>query len=66
MVPYGIYDTEANHGFLNVGTSSDTPAFAVDSIEYWWLVHGQAHYPHATDLLVLADSGGANSSRSRV
>ena len=36
IVPYGIYDTQANHGFVNVATSGDTPALAVDSIEPWW------------------------------
>lgn len=66
MVPYGIYDPQANHGFVNVGTSADTPALAVDSIEHWWQEYGQTHYPQATELLILADSGGANSYRSRV
>lgn len=66
MVPFGIYDTQANHGFVSVGTSADTPAFAVDSIQYWWQEYGERRYPHATDLLILADCGGANSNCSRV
>ena len=66
MVPFGIYDTQANHGFVCVGTAGDTPAFAVDSIECWWLEEGWARYPHATELLILADCGGSNSNRSRV
>ncbi|MBU0639398.1 MAG: ISAzo13 family transposase [Planctomycetes bacterium] len=66
MVPYGVYDPEANRAFVNLGTSGDTPAFAVDSIAHWWQAYGQAHYPQAADLLILADSGGANSSHSRV
>lgn len=65
-VPYGLYDTTANKGFVNVGVNYDTPSFAVDSIENWWANVGQAEYPHASEILVLADGGGSNSSRSRV
>ena len=35
-VPYGIYDLMHNQGFVYVGTSSDTAAFAVDAIERWF------------------------------
>lgn len=66
MVPFGIYDTQANHGFVCVGASADTPAFAVDAIERWWVEVGDQRYPHAADLLILADCGGANGYRSRV
>jgi hypothetical protein len=31
--PYGIYDPRMNNGTVVVGTSYDTPAFAVDCIE---------------------------------
>lgn len=65
-VPYGIYDSQANSGYVSLGKSADTPAFAVDSIEHWWVHEGQKQYPHATELLILADCGGSNSSRSRV
>ena len=64
--PYGIYDTQANRGFICVGTSAETPAFAVDSIERWWKEEGQDRYPCAAKLLILADCGGGNSARSRV
>jgi len=66
MVPFGIYDTQANQGFVCVGTSGDTPAFAVDSIERWWLEEGCARYAQATELVLLADCGGSNGNRSRV
>ena len=39
-IPYGIYDTQANRGAVFVGTSHDTPAFAVDAIAQWWLKEG--------------------------
>ena len=65
-VPYGIYDTQANAGSIFLGTSYDTPAFAVESIEKWWRTDGIKRYPKSTELLILADSGGSNSYRSRV
>jgi transposase len=65
-VPYGIYDVAQNRGFVNVGTSHDTPDFAVESIRVWWEHEGRARYPSADSLLVLADSGGSNSARSRL
>ncbi|MFI5845408.1 ISAzo13 family transposase, partial [Catenuloplanes sp. NPDC051500] len=64
-VPYGIYDTSTNTGWVNVGTDHETAAFAVESIRRWWHHQGHHHYPHATRLLITADSGGANSHRNR-
>lgn len=63
--PYGIYDTRANRGAVFVGTSHDTPEFAAENIARWWEAEGCARYPRATDLLVLADGGGSNGSRTR-
>jgi hypothetical protein len=64
-IPYGIYDTSSNRGFVVVGTSHETPAFAVDAIALWWSSCGQKSYAGAKHLLILADSGGGNSARSR-
>jgi hypothetical protein len=64
-IPYGIYDTGANRGSLFIGTSYDTPRFAVDNLTRWWTYDGRRRYPDAAELLVLADSGGSNSNRSR-
>jgi Rhodopirellula transposase DDE domain len=64
-LPYGIYDLAANHGCLFVGTTHDTPAFAVDNLARWWNYHGRRRYPDADQLLVLADSGGSNAARTR-
>ena len=36
VAPYGVYDLTANAGWVNVGTSADTAAFAVESIRRWW------------------------------
>jgi transposase len=65
-IPYGIYDLTANLGWVSVGIDHDTAAFAVATIRRWWQRLGQPLYPHARDLLITADGGGSNSSRSRL
>jgi hypothetical protein len=65
-VPYGLYDVLANRGHVVVGTSSDTPAFAVDAIVRWWVRCGCKRYRDAGELLILADSGGSNGCRPRL
>jgi len=40
-----------------VGTSRDTPGFAVDCLETWWRLDGRSRFSGATRLLVLADAG---------
>src|SRR5215467_5084788 len=64
-VPYGIYDTTANTGWVNVGCDHDTAAFAVASIRRWWHAQGAHDYPQATQLLITADAGGSNGYRTR-
>jgi hypothetical protein len=63
--PFGIYDVQTNKGYVWVGTSGNTPAFAVTAIKRWWLHAGQHVYPKAVNLLVLADGGGSNGCRCR-
>src|SRR3989344_5936681 len=65
VVPYGAYDININKGFVNVGVSSDTAEFAVESIRQWWKQLGKKHYPQAKELLITADSGGSNGYRNR-
>jgi hypothetical protein len=64
--PYGIYDMANNVGFVNVGISADTSAFAVESIRRWWLSMGKESYGNATKLLITSDGGGSNGSRVRL
>jgi hypothetical protein len=64
-IPYGVYDVGHNRGFVNVGTSHDTPAFAVESLRLWWEHEGRARYPAPDGILICADSGGSNSTQSR-
>lgn len=65
-IPYGIYDTMTNQGFVMLGTNHETPALAVDAIVLWWRTSGRVIYPNATKLLIIADCGGGNSARSRI
>jgi hypothetical protein len=65
-IPYGIYDVTANTGWVSVGTDHDTAAFAVETLRRWWQQMGASTYPAATELLVIADGGGSNGSRTRL
>ena len=65
-IPYGIYDMACKRGHVSVGTSADTPQFAVRSIRSWWKRSGRKQYPAATELLITADSGGSNGHRPRL
>ena len=64
--PYGIYDIMKNAGFVNVGISSDTAEFAVESIKKWWHGVGKEAYPGATSIYITADSGGSNGVRVKL
>jgi len=66
ICPYGIYDVAANRGFVSVGASGDTAAFAAAAIRRWWQGEGSLRYPRATRLLVVCDAGGANDWRSHL
>jgi hypothetical protein len=66
ITPYGVYDIAANRGFVSVGTSHDTGAFAVNAIRLWWQEEGKFRYPDAGRLLVTCDAGGSNSARCRL
>jgi hypothetical protein len=66
VAPYGVYDIAANSGWINLGITHDTAAFAVESIRRWWQELGQARYPQARQLLITADCGGSNGARVRL
>jgi Rhodopirellula transposase DDE domain len=65
-IPYGIYDVGRSAGYVVVGTSHETAAFAAAAIRRWWLEVGRRHYAGKDRLLIQADGGGANSSRRLV
>lgn len=64
-IPYGTYDVSKNEGFVNVGMTSETSEFAVNSIWQWWRHFGRKHYKYAEKLLICADGGGSNGNRRR-
>ena len=64
--PYGVYDLAHNIGWVNLGISHDTAAFAVESIRRWWRRLGRERYPQARRLLITADCGGSNGARLRL
>ncbi len=62
-IPYGIFDTNRNEGFVVVGTSHQTPQFAAACVRRWWRQVGKRKYPNKNHLLIQADCGGANGNR---
>jgi len=64
-VPFGVYDVTKNRGYVAVGVSHNTPEFAVRTIGKWWREEGRAAYRGKDHLLILADGGGSNGSRSK-
>jgi hypothetical protein len=64
LVPHGVYDYFENVGFMTLGTSQETSAFVCDAIALVWEKEHSHRYPHATEILLTFDAGGANSIRS--
>jgi hypothetical protein len=65
-IPYGVYDIASNEGWVNIGIDHDTAQFAARSIFLWWQEMGQRRFPHASRIMITADGGGSNGSRSRL
>ena len=65
-IPYGVYDIAADAGWVSVGTGADTAQFAVATLRTWWNRVGKPACPHASRLLITADSGGPDGSRLRL
>jgi hypothetical protein len=65
-IPYGVYDVTHNEGWVSVGVDHETAEFAVASIKRWWYHMGHVVYPKAEELLIIADGGGSNGSRTRL
>jgi hypothetical protein len=74
---YGLFDYYRKEGYVYVGESlydkkqkrflsSDTPEFAAENIARWWQDYGQKRYPHAKEILILADAGGSNGPTVRI
>ena len=61
----GVYDIAANAGWINLGITSDTAAFTVESIRRGWNELGKPR-PAGTRLLITVDYGGSNGARVRL
>src|SRR5712692_3602171 len=61
IIPHGIYDLARNQGWIHVGLSRDTTAFACESLRVFWHSDGRRLYPNASAILLLCDGGGSNS-----
>jgi Rhodopirellula transposase. len=66
VIPHGIYDLQANKGYISIGGSSETAAFVIDNLLWWWYEYGIHRYPDAKNILLLCDAGGANCYRHYV
>jgi Rhodopirellula transposase DDE domain len=65
-IPYGVFDLSENQGWVSVGIDHDTAQFAAQAIRRWWKKMGARRYRNAGELLITADGGGSNASRSRL
>ena len=63
-IPYGVYDLMENQGWVSVGIDHDTARFAAEAIRRWWKKMGAKKHEGATELLIVADGGGSNGSRT--
>ena len=66
VIPYGVFDLSENKGWVSVGIDHDTAHFAAEAIRRWWKKMGVKRYRNAKQLLITADGGGSNGSRSRL
>lgn len=63
LVPYGVYDTLCNEGFLYLARGADTSELACDAIRRWRRRMGRRRHWGAPQLLLLCDCGGSNGRR---
>lgn len=66
VAPYGVYDIAADAGWVSLGITHDTAAFAVASIRTCIERIGRARYPDAHELTITADWRGSNGARVRL
>lgn len=62
-IPFGIYELAYNEGFVVIGTSHQTPEFAIAAIRLWWKKVGCVRSAEEQELLIEADCGNPNSNR---
>ncbi len=65
LVPYGVFDTLRNEGFMYLSRGADTCELACDAVWRWWQRLGKRYYRYAPQLLLLCDCGGSNGNRQQ-
>lgn len=63
LVPYGVFDTVRNEGFVYLARGADTSELACDAIWRWWQRLGRRQHWGVSRILVLCDCGGSNGNR---
>jgi len=63
VIPQALYDPKQNKGYISLGTNYETAGFIADNLIWWWEDFGLHLYPDSNQILLLCDSGGANSYR---
>ena len=66
IIPHGIYDLARHQGWIHVGLSRDTTAFACDSVRLFWHSDGRRLDSNASAILLLCDGGGSNSGHKHL
>lgn len=66
VIPHGIFDIQANIGYISVGNSTESADFITDNLLWWWTNYGIHLYPDAKNILLLCDAGGGNSHRHHI
>ncbi len=64
-IPYGAYEIGEDRAVVNVGVTHDTAEFAVASIRRWWKMAGCKRTQKTKRILICADAGGSNGTRTR-
>lgn len=64
LVPYGVYDVNANEGLVMLTTGADTAELACDAVRRWWHRLGKWRYTAFSRILLLCDCGGSNGNRT--
>ena len=60
---YSVYDIYDNKGWVSIGQSCDTAAFAINAIRCWWDKMEQSKYTRTKSLMITTDCGGSNGYR---
>jgi hypothetical protein len=61
IMPHGLDDLARHQGWMHLGLSRDTTAFACESWRVFWHSDGRRLSPNASAILLVCDGGGSHS-----